>query len=155
MRAVADRISPSASWAFDATDPAAVPQCRRSARTALEAWGLDSEVVDDAALIVSELATNVYRHVGRSPAMIALTWCPPLLCVWVHDRSPVLPHALPEPREGVSGWDWTGWGLALVESIANRYGGSLSAARNPDGRGKSVGVLLPVRETEEIEIGIK
>jgi hypothetical protein len=146
--AAACPISPNATWGFDATEPAAVPLCRMMTRAILVTWGLGEHeaLVDDVELVVSELTANVYRHVHTSLATVALTWCDSILSARVHDPSSVLPHALPGPREDGSGWDWTGRGLALVETIAAGYGGSMSALRDPDGYGKSVGVALPVKQ---------
>jgi hypothetical protein len=145
-------LDPSASWSFHAGVPTVVPLSRRTARAILvSAWGLGerAELVDDAVLVVSELVTNIHRHVGHQPAKIALTWSYKLLSIWAHDRSPAMPRILPEPRQGCSGWDWTGFGLALVQATAERHGGTVSIVRDPDGRGKSVGVDLPLQSAPD------
>lgn len=141
-------LEPSAVWGFDAGDAAAVPLCRRTARAILAtAWRLDTygAMVDDALLVLTELVGNVYRHVESPVAAVALTLSEESLSICVHDRSPVLPRTQPEPKEGSSGWDWTGFGLALVEATAARYGGTVCTLRDHDGTGKSVGVDLPLK----------
>lgn len=111
-----------------------------------EVWGLDAlgTLVDDAMLIVSELVTNVHRHVAPQRATITLAWSGDTLSIGVGDRSPVLPVAPPRPREGGPGGDWTGWGLRLVEATAAAYGGGCVATADPGGGGKTVIVTLPV-----------
>jgi hypothetical protein len=141
-------VGPSASWGFDAGVAEAVPLCRRTARAILAAaWGLEARegLVDDALLIISELVSNVFRHVDSPEAAVALTLSEESLSICVYDRSPVLPRTPPEPMQGSTGWDWTGFGLAMVEATAGRYGGTVSIMRDPNGRGKSVGVDLPMK----------
>lgn len=140
----------SAAWTFGADDPAAVSSCRRATRVILTAWELDAygALIDDALLVVSELASNVHLHVGRAAAMAALTWADQTLSIWVYDLSPARPPIpSPGPREGGTGWDWRGFGLVIVEGIAAQYGGRVQVVPEPGGRGKSVGVELPARAT--------
>jgi hypothetical protein len=141
-------LAPSAVWGFDGSDPAAVPLCRRTARAILaSAWRLEAygALVDDALLVLTELVGNVFRHVDGPAAAVALTLSEEALSICVYDRSPALPRARPEPAEGDSGWDWTGFGLALIEATAAQYGGAVTTVPDPGGRGKSVGVDLPLK----------
>lgn len=144
----ARRAGRSAAWTFDATDAAAVPSCRRATRVILTAWGLDAypALIDDALVIVSELSGNVHRHVGRPTAVLALGWADQTLSIWVHDLSPERPPLPPPgPKEAGNGWDWHGWGLIIVETIAAQYGGRAQVVPDPNGHGKSVAVDLPVQ----------
>jgi signal transduction histidine kinase len=137
-----------ASWAFDAASARSVTLCRRTVRAILTAaWRLDEAyetLVEDALLITTELVTNVHRHVdGDATATVTLSWQASALSIRVHDRGLGQPRILAEPREGGTDGDWTGWGLALVEATATRYGGGLTTVRDPDGHGKKIDVLLP------------
>ena len=73
-------------------------------------------VIDDLALLVSELATNAVLH-ARTPFAIDLSIEPDVVRVAVDDESPDLPH----PR--VAGVEaTTGRGLLILESLADRWG---------------------------------
>lgn len=92
--------------------PAEVSFLRRAAAKQLSQWGMPA-VVDDAELLVTELATNVIKHVGEgASATLVLEWSDGRLRVEMHDRS----SAFPAPGSG--GWeDECGRGLHLLAAL--------------------------------------
>ena len=81
----------------------------------LEAWRCPS-LVDDAALIVTELATNAVVH-ARSDFIVTLTRGQRDVRISVQDSSLVAPTVAMAPRGSTSGH-----GLTLVAAVANRWG---------------------------------
>ncbi|MEZ5205447.1 MAG: ATP-binding protein [Acidimicrobiales bacterium] len=111
--------------AFAPTDPAAsisVPAhrgspsiARRFTRAHLQRWRRD-DLVDDAALLVSELVTNAVFHT-RQPAFVRLVCGTPMLRVEVRDAGAGTPELL-APNDGERG----GRGLTIVSSLARAWG---------------------------------
>jgi hypothetical protein len=101
---------------------------RRFTRLVLRAWECEI-AVEDALLVVTELATNALRHGGPNPAL-RLSVGPAHLRIELFDDDPVFPVRRPAGRDG-------GWGLALVDRLSLAWG----AARH--GRGKVVWCALP------------
>ena len=100
---------------FDA-EPQAVGQLRNAVGLQLATWGV-SEVADAALLAVSELATNVIRHVGEgTPATLVMEADDGRVRVELHDVSGQLPH-----REQAGPDDETGRGLSLVTAISGGW----------------------------------
>jgi anti-sigma regulatory factor (Ser/Thr protein kinase) len=90
---------------------------RRLVRTALWAWGL-GELADDGALVVTELVANAAQHTQGRLIRVAIDRpVAGTVRIGVVDRS----HALPQPRMPDSD-DERGRGLALVNSVAKRWG---------------------------------
>jgi anti-sigma regulatory factor (Ser/Thr protein kinase) len=88
---------------------------RRLVAQLLEAWAAES-FCDDAALLVSELVSNVVRHVAGQLAMrVEVALSGPSLRVAVVDSSSVLPA----PASGGPGG---GHGLGLIAAVADRWG---------------------------------
>lgn len=111
--------APSEAWEYYLQlphDPRAPGIARTTVRAVLVAHGL-RELVDTAALLTSELATNAYRY-AEGPASVRLNWERRRLRVSVWDNNPDLPAALaPEPdADG-------GRGLFLLELFSDRCGG--------------------------------
>ncbi|WP_329367556.1 ATP-binding protein [Streptomyces sp. NBC_00669] len=46
-------------------EPSAVPHARRHARDVLRTWDVPGDVLDDALVVVTELAANAVRHTGE------------------------------------------------------------------------------------------
>ena len=99
--------------------PASVREARAEVRRRLEAWGLADvdELVDTAELLVSELATNVVRHLVSSPYRLTVFAAHGVL------RCEVTAEALGEQN---------GRGLFLVAALALRWG------CHQDGTGRTV-----------------
>ncbi len=94
-----------------------VPLARHVTLDLLQAWG-SAHDLDDAALLVSELVSNVVDHVqGEAVLTLGLTMAGEWLRISVADGSAVRPviRQLEEDRP-------RGRGLQLVEAIASRWG---------------------------------
>jgi hypothetical protein len=113
--------------------PAALTQARQLVRAACAGWEL-AQQSDEAELIVTELVSNVIRHVGE-PMELTLTRRERLLRIAVRDSSSAKPvRVLPEPDAGHGGR-----GLLLLDAIAAGWG-SVELAH-----GKVVWATLPTR----------
>ncbi|MGK5630088.1 ATP-binding protein [Streptomyces sp. URMC 123] len=113
--------------------PPRIGQVRRIVSAQLRYWRLDA-LIDSAALGVTELLTNVHRHVEpdkRCTVEIALT--PDRLTVSVYDSDPRVPTLRAAGASATYGR-----GLELVASISESWG-----ARELDGGGKVVWFSLP------------
>ncbi|WP_230195614.1 ATP-binding protein [Streptomyces coriariae] len=116
--------------------PAEVRLLRRAAVEQLSRWGTPV-AVDEAELLVTELATNVVKHVGGgASAALILEWRRESLRVEVHDKSGVLPA----PAEARSDEE-CGRGLQLLATLASDWGAVLTAV------GKSVWCEIAVQPT--------
>ncbi|MFB4421799.1 ATP-binding protein [Streptomyces sp. QL37] len=108
-------------WSYELSfprDPRGPRIARATLRAVLDAHEL-SELGYRAELLASELATNSVRHT-QGPAGVRLQWRHPVLRVSVWDLSP----DLPEPYRPVVGPDAeAGRGLAILELVADRWGG--------------------------------
>ncbi|MFB7913609.1 ATP-binding protein [Streptomyces sp. NPDC056061] len=92
---------------------------RRTARLVAE-WGYP-ELSGDAALLVSELATNALLH-GAVPERlfrVRLALVPGVLRIEVSDACGEHPHG---PGERMGAGDETGRGLLVVDRVADRWG---------------------------------
>ncbi len=103
--------------------PAEVRLLRRAATTQLDEWGMH-EAAEEAELLVTELATNVIKHVGEGvTATLVLEQWQGRLRVEVHDTG----GPLPTPR--TPGCDEEcGRGLHLLKGLAVDWGTLLTAA---------------------------
>lgn len=89
-------------------------------RTALCAWGLDG-LSDDGALVVTELVANAARHTRGRLIRVSVT-CP----VPGQVRIGVVDHSKARPeRRNAHEFAESGRGLALVESLTDRWGTDL------------------------------
>ncbi|MFH9401403.1 ATP-binding protein [Streptomyces sp. NPDC017638] len=113
--------------------PVEVGLLRNAAARQLSRWGMPT-AVDEAGVIVTELATNVVKHVGDgAAATLVLEWRSDRLRLEVHDRS----LALPAPRTAGC-YDECGRGLHLVAGLATDWGVVLTAV------GKAVWCEMPL-----------
>jgi anti-sigma regulatory factor (Ser/Thr protein kinase) len=112
--------------------PTEVHQLRRTAVMQLSQWGAPV-AADEAELLVTELATNVVKHVGeRATATLILEWHGERLRIEVHDKSPVMPAPNPQGSDAECGR-----GLQLVAAMAVDWGAVLTVA------GKAVWCEIP------------
>lgn len=95
--------------------PAAVTSVRRFVEATLRAWGLE-HLVDDAALVTSELATNAVTH-ALSPFRTTVARVDGGVRLAVEDAS----AAWPERQHALDG-DQQGRGMAIIEALAARAG---------------------------------
>ena len=120
----------------------AVPHTRGHLSHVLRSWRIPTPLVDDAALLVSELATNAVHHGTGSTLRIHTQQRDHVLHCQVHDdgpgpASPPSPPPRPPsterpstpstgcPASGQANPDplpETGRGLALVDALATRWG---------------------------------
>jgi anti-sigma regulatory factor (Ser/Thr protein kinase) len=100
---------------------------RQALSVELHRLGLPEVLVDDASVMVSELAANALEHARRT-AVVSLSWTDDEVRVSVFDASndPPIPRPSDPSRAG-------GRGLMIVDAFADRHGVDPS----PDG-GKSV-----------------
>jgi anti-sigma regulatory factor (Ser/Thr protein kinase) len=101
--------------------PAAATQVRRGLRAPLAGWGLRTETVDDALLVVEELTANAIDH-ARSPFEVVVRQAGGVLYVGVRDRTRRAPRVRAFDPHAVRGR-----GLQLVASLARRWGCELHA----------------------------
>ncbi|MFE7114648.1 ATP-binding protein [Streptomyces sp. NPDC057654] len=112
-------------------DPRGPRIARITLRAILAAHEL-TELSYRAELLACELATNSVRHTKGS-AIVRLHWLYPVLRVSVWDASPDLPKRYEPPAD-----DEGGRGLAIVELVADRWGGcAIGGGENGPG-GKTV-----------------
>lgn len=98
--------------------PASVAAARTFVTDALSTWGCES-ALGDAALVISELATNAVRH-ARSAFRVVLERQPSRLRIAVHDTNPLVPVVGDRPPDEAGGL-----GLPLVERLSLRWGTDL------------------------------
>lgn len=99
-------------------------QARRLVVAALREWGHDETLMENAALVLSELATNAVVHAG-SPFSVTVREEDSMLRVAVQDARPLAATASEEgliPR--------IGHGLGLIDALATRWG----VESAPDGK---------------------
>ena len=104
----------------------ATPDAPRDARHALDRLASDvpKDILDNVRLLVSELVTNCVRHAEIDPE----SW----IELRVAPRESVLRVEVRDPGEGfqpapvsLSLYSTSGWGLYLVQQIADRWGVSV------------------------------
>jgi anti-sigma regulatory factor (Ser/Thr protein kinase) len=122
-----------AEAAFQAEVGAPGAARRFVARTLAERGRDEAPVIDDARLVVSELATNAVIH-ARTPFRVSVRFAPATIRIAVHDRSLSEPVILDVPPTAPSGR-----GLRLIAAIADSWG------IEPTADGKAVWAVLPVR----------
>jgi anti-sigma regulatory factor (Ser/Thr protein kinase) len=151
------------SVGFRLDDPSAVFHCRRAARWMLQCWELsDVDVlVDDVAVMVSELVTNVQKHAASDfPAGSFTLWAPgDRVVLTVHDKGD-LPWVTNwwsvSDSKGLVTWtDWlngmsatAGRGLAIVRELLSTYDGTIDVVSDGDQEnpGKVFRVTIPLPE---------
>ena len=99
-----------------------VVAARRVVLDAISSWNLPERVADDAALVVSELATNAVLH-ARTVFDVSVSRLGSGLRVSVADTDPTLPSpSINRPEELLAVRSMTGRGLALVAATCDRWG---------------------------------
>ncbi|MEU7468510.1 ATP-binding protein [Streptomyces sp. NPDC044984] len=102
--------------------PTEVRLLRRAAATQLGQWGVPT-ACDATQLVVTELATNVIKHVGEgSPATLILEWKRERLRVEMHDKSSSLPALRTVGCEAECGR-----GLHMLAAMAVDWGTAVTA----------------------------
>lgn len=96
---------------------------RRIARAYLRLWELD-KIADTVELALTELTTNVYRHVPDRWCTVTLIHSLSCVRLEVYDRSPVVPVLRPlDPLDAPEEDELTegGRGLALVDLLTDEW----------------------------------
>nr|WP_269205272.1 ATP-binding protein [Motilibacter aurantiacus] len=108
-------------------EPASAGAARRFLTSTLRDWSTPPEVIEVAALLVSEITGNAVRH-GRGQISVTARRRAGLIRVEVNDagRAP-----LPAPRRAAPEAE-SGRGLWLVETLATRWGSDISADSGKD-----------------------
>jgi anti-sigma regulatory factor (Ser/Thr protein kinase) len=86
---------------------------------------LDPGVAENAELLVSELVTNSVRHAGLpddASIEFSVRASQEVLMVEVADAGQGFDHTAPRPRAVADAPETSGWGLFLVDRIADRWG---------------------------------
>lgn len=121
--------------------PARIGQVRRIVSAQLRYWHLDS-LIDEAALGVTELLTNVHRHAEPDKlCTVEIELLLDRLTVSVHDHDPRLPVL-----RDADITETCGRGLALVAAVSESWG-----ARPHGESGKVVWFTLPAPSEEPVE----
>jgi anti-sigma regulatory factor (Ser/Thr protein kinase) len=103
--------------------PTEIRLLRRAAAAQLSRWGVPA-VTDETQLVVTELATNVIKHVGEGAAStLILEWRGERLRLEVHDKSPALPTARTAGHD-----EECGRGLHLLAAMTLDWGTVVTAA---------------------------
>ncbi len=99
--------------------PEEVGRARRAVRKSLTVWGCSDEVLDDCALLTSELVGNAIRHGPAEPLVLTvdLLLLIDMLLLGVTDGSPAHPELR---RAGPE--DETGRGMHLIQALASEWG---------------------------------
>ena len=98
-------------------DPSGLAGLRRTVGEQLRTWGL-GDLVEGAQLAVTELASNVIKHVGEgAPATLVMEHEDDYLNLELHDTSSQLPALRASCPEGESGR-----GLAILAAISVAWG---------------------------------
>ncbi len=120
--------------------PEASARVRSLLWTTFACWNCDSERVDDAALVLSELVGNAVRHAAVDTLRVRLRRAGSEVRLAVEDDSP-LP---PAPRE--ASWeDESGRGMTIIEALSHRWAGSTAAAGRWCGPMSAADVQRPAR----------
>ena len=117
-----------------AADPDSPRQARRFVTECLQGWG-HPHLAHEAELLMSELVTNVVRHL-EAPLVVELVDLGDSVVIAVVDPVPELPPCPPPPPQAAT----CGRGLAIVHGLAAAWG----AAPLPED-GKVVWARLPCR----------
>ncbi|HET7352316.1 MAG TPA: ATP-binding protein [Marmoricola sp.] len=112
-----------------AAEPSSIPAARRFVVDGLSDWGRPN-LVDDAALCVTEMATNSALHSGSAYMQVALNDLEPSVRLSVEDTGGLvpLPAVAPPPAPSVERvasletLGTTGRGLAIVSVLAESWG---------------------------------
>jgi anti-sigma regulatory factor (Ser/Thr protein kinase) len=97
-------------------DRTAPSRARRFVADTLRSWGVPRDKIADAVLLVSELVTNALLHARSAPSVEVTRDEGHIRCV-VLDDSPMIPRRRHYANDAV-----TGRGIALVETLASRWG---------------------------------
>ena len=128
----------AAMAAFDSSAES-VAQARRLVERQLDDWG-QSDLSDDARLVVSELLTNAALH-AKPPIKLRMARLPAGVRLEVSDGSPELPLKVRAGTDVMTGRGWS-----LVEALCDSWG------VQPAGKGKVVWATLLPPDVDPTEV---
>ncbi|KAF0676682.1 ATP-binding protein [Profundibacterium mesophilum] len=108
---------------LDITDPSAVSASRRFARSLAQRLGIGEERAEKAAIVASEMATNLLKHVGRGKILMCGVlgadgyW----LSMAAIDAGPGISDIADALRDGVSSSGTGGSGLGAISRLGDRF----------------------------------
>jgi anti-sigma regulatory factor (Ser/Thr protein kinase) len=108
---------PSSSVATVPRAPESSARLRSLLWTTFACWECDSQRLDDAALVLSELVGNAVRHAEGDTVQVRLRRTQDVLRIAVQDCSP----RRPAPRQA-SFEDENGRGMMIIEALSHRWG---------------------------------
>jgi anti-sigma regulatory factor (Ser/Thr protein kinase) len=85
----------------------------------LQAWGVETRLVDNAALVVTELTTNAMMH-ARSGSKVRISASRDAICIAVEDAATALPI-----QRSPTALASSGRGLAMVAALSQQWGAEL------------------------------
>lgn len=112
-------------------DPTAPGVARAFLRCATEEWGVDDDLAQDAAMVITELVANAVDH-ARTESTLSIGVAHEGLCVSVRDTRPG-PVLRPAPIDPTAA---RGRGLQMVDALTTAWGVTLHAG------GKTVWAVL-------------
>lgn len=121
-------------------DPGSPRMARSFVRKVLEEWGIDQPVIDDAALLVTEVVTNAVIH-AQTSITVEVTRDDEHLRFRVSDLDD---HQV--TRRHPSEQEPTGRGMFLVDSIASDW----DVVYGDDGKTVRFSLAVGNRETERV-----
>ena len=103
-------------------EASAVAEARRRARRTANAMGLNSEKVEHAAIVATEIATNVLRHGGGGQMLVEVFGAPSLerLQIVGFDEGPGIDRVDRMLRDGVTTKKSFGTGLGAIKRLSDR-----------------------------------
>jgi anti-sigma regulatory factor (Ser/Thr protein kinase) len=108
---------PSSSVATVPRAPESSARLRSLLWTTFACWDCDSQRLDDAALVLSELVGNAVRHAEGDTVLVRLRRTHDVLRIAVQDSS----TRRPAPRQA-SFEDESGRGMMIIEALSHRWG---------------------------------
>ncbi|MGZ8750795.1 MAG: ATP-binding protein [Pseudonocardia sp.] len=112
-------------------DPTAPGAARAFLRCATEEWGVDDDLAQDAAMVITELVANAVDH-ARTESTLSIGVAHEGLCISVRDTRPG-PVLRPAPIDPTAA---RGRGLQMVDALTTAWGVTLHAG------GKTVWAVL-------------
>lgn len=105
------------------TDPSSVAEARRRLRRTAASADLDSDTVERAALVTTELATNILRHAGQGRMLIdrLSVFGEERVAVVAMDKGSGIAKLERMMRDGESTAGGAGTGLGAIERMSDRF----------------------------------